>query len=89
MYATSVGLIMRGFEFLDTYKKTFNAGPEEEYMKPKPQVVSQKVQKRMKKWKRLKNVAPEPVHEEEKIPLTEKIKSILSKMFEVEDQPIK
>ena len=30
-----------------------------------------------------------PVQEEEKIPLTEKIKTMLSKMFEVEDQPIK
>ena len=29
-----------------------------------------------------------PVHEEEKIPLTEKIKIMLSRMFEVEDQPI-
>jgi len=29
------------------------------------------------------------VHEEEKIPITERIKIILSKMFEVEDQPIK
>ena len=37
---------------------------------------------------RKKTVKP-PVHEEEKIPITEKIKSMLSKMFEVEDQPIK
>ena len=29
-----------------------------------------------------------PVQEEEKIPLTEKIKSMLMKMFEVEDQSI-
>jgi cell division ATPase FtsA len=88
MYATSVGLIMRGFDFLDTYKKTFNAGPEEEYMKLKPPVVSQKEEK-VEEMEEVENVAPEPVHEEEKIPLTEKIKTILSKMFEVEDQPIK
>jgi cell division ATPase FtsA len=85
MYATSVGLIMRGFDFLETYKKTFNAGPEEEYMKPKATVVSQKVQEA----EEVESAAPEHVHEEEKIPLTEKIKTILSKMFEVEDQSIK
>ncbi|MBK8883196.1 MAG: cell division protein FtsA [Bacteroidales bacterium] len=85
MYATSVGLIMRGFDFLETYKKPFNAGPIDEYMKPKATVVTQKVEE----VKEIENVEPEPVHEEEKIPLTEKIKTILSKMFEVEDQPIK
>jgi cell division protein FtsA len=88
MYATSVGLIMRGFDFLDTYKKTFNAGPVEEYVKTKPPVVSQKTEK-VEEIEEVENVAPEPVHEEEKIPLTEKIKTILSKMFEIEDQPIK
>src|SRR5512140_417793 len=35
MYATSVGLIMRGFEYLDLYKKTFNAGNMAEFVKPK------------------------------------------------------
>jgi cell division protein FtsA len=85
MYATSVGLIMRGFDFLETYKKTFNAGPEEEYVKPKATVVSQKVHEA----EEVESAAPEHVHEEEKIPLTEKIKTILSKMFEVEDQSIK
>ena len=85
MYATSVGLIMRGFDFLETYKKPFNAGTKEEYMKPKAPVVTQKVEE----VEEVENTAPEPVHEEEKIPLTEKIKTILSKMFEVEDQPIK
>jgi cell division protein FtsA len=88
MYATSVGLIMRGFDFLDTYKKSFNAGPVEEYIKPKPPVASPTTEK-VEEIEEVENVAPEPVHEEEKIPLTEKIKTILSKMFEVEDQPIK
>jgi cell division protein FtsA len=85
MYATSVGLIMRGFDFLETYKKPFNAGTKEEFAKPKPPVVTQKVEE----VEEVEKIAPEPVHEEEKIPLTEKIKIILSKMFEVEDQPIK
>jgi cell division protein FtsA len=85
MYATSVGLIMRGFDFLETYKKPFNAGTKEEYMKPKAPVVTERVEE----TEEVENAAPEPVHEEEKIPLTEKIKTILSKMFEVEDQPIK
>ena len=35
MYATSVGLIMRGFEYLETYKKSFNAGNSAEFVKPK------------------------------------------------------
>ena len=86
MYATSVGLIMRGFDFLETYKKPFNAGPEEEYMKPK---ASGCHMQKVEEVEEVENIAPEPVHEEEKIPLTEKIKTILSKMFEVEDQPIK
>jgi cell division protein FtsA len=85
MYATSVGLIMRGFDFLETYKKPFNAGTKEELAKPKAPVITPKVEE----VEEVVDVAPEPVHEEEKIPLTEKIKIILSKMFEVEDQPIK
>jgi cell division protein FtsA len=83
MYATSVGLIMRGFEFLETYKKSFNAGTREEYARAKAPVIKDE------EVTGVENISPEPVHEEEKIPLTEKIKSILSRMFEVEDQPIK
>jgi hypothetical protein len=76
---------MRGFDFLETYKKPFNAAIKEEYMKPKAPVVTPRVEE----IEETGNSAREPVHEEEKIPLTEKIKTILSKMFEVEDQPIK
>jgi hypothetical protein len=76
---------MRGFEFLETYKKSFNAGTKEEYMRPMAPVETEKVVV----VDEVENTAPRPVHEEEKIPLTEKIKTILSKMFEVEDQPIK
>jgi cell division protein FtsA len=85
MYATSVGLIMRGFDFLETYKKPFNAALREEYVKPKTSVEIQ----REEELEEAESRAAESVHEEEKIPLTEKIKTILSKMFEVEDQPIK
>jgi hypothetical protein len=86
MYATSVGLIMRGFEYLDMYKKTFNAGNSEDFVKPKAVIIEKKPE--------LEVVEEEEAFiprapEEEKIPLTEKIKSMLSKMFEVEDQPIK
>lgn len=82
MYATSVGLIMRGFEYLETYKKTFNAGSQNEFVKPKVAVVDQSVNDEEEELS-------SQVQEEEKISLTEKIKSMLSKMFEVEDQPIK
>ena len=84
MYATSVGLIMRGFEYLETYKKTFNAGNTEEYVKPKAVIVGQLEEEEEEQ----ETFAP-TTHEEEKIPITEKIKSMLSRMFEVEDQPIK
>jgi len=78
MYATSVGLIMRGFEYLETYKKTFNAGSKEEFVPPKTSVIDQH-----------EGESFEPsLPEEEKTPLTEKIKLMLSRMFEVEDQTI-
>jgi cell division protein FtsA len=81
MYATSVGLIMRGFDFLETYKKMFNAGKREEFVKPNITVpVDEEIE----------NVGTHEVEqtEEEKISLTDKIKSILTRMFEVEDQKI-
>jgi cell division protein FtsA len=81
MYATSVGLIMRGFEYLETYKKTFNADKPEEYVKPKTVVVEQHDEEEEETF------VP-PVQAEEKISITDKIKTMLTKMFEVEDQPI-
>jgi cell division protein FtsA len=81
MYATSVGLIMRGFEYLETYKKTFNAGSSEEFVKPKAVIVEQHDEDEEESF-------TAPVQTEEKISLTDKIKTMLSKMFEVEDQPI-
>lgn len=82
MYATSVGLIMRGFDYLETYKKSFNAGIKEEFVAPKIAVVAQHNEEEAEELK-------PSVMEEEKTPLTEKIKIMLSKMFEVEDQSIK
>jgi cell division protein FtsA len=81
MYATSVGLIMRGFEYLETYKKSFNAGSSEQFIRPKVSDVTQHVEVEEDKF------AP-PVPEEEKLSLTDKLKILLSKMFEVEDQSI-
>jgi cell division protein FtsA len=81
MYATSVGLIMRGFDFLETYKKSFNAGSKGEFALPKAAVTARKEAEEEEALK-------PPAQEEEKIPLTEKIKTILLKMFEVEDQSI-
>ncbi|HKK41038.1 MAG TPA: hypothetical protein VJ963_01425, partial [Bacteroidales bacterium] len=82
MYATSVGLIMRGFDYLETYKKSFNAGISEEYSRP----VKNEVKSEPEKVGAAD--ADEQPQEEEKVSLTEKIKSILSRMFEVEDQSI-
>ena len=81
MYATSVGLIMRGFDFLETYKKNFNAGKKEEFVRSKKTVpeTDESLEDRDQ---------TENQPEEEKISLTDKIKSILTRMFEVEDQAI-
>ena len=81
MYATSIGLIMRGFEYLETYKKSFNAGSKEDYAAPKVAVMDNREMAE-------EEVFDSPDSEEEKTPLTEKIKLMLSRMFEVEDQSI-
>ncbi len=80
MYATSVGLIMRGFDYLDTYKKSFNAARKEEYVRPKT-VVTENTETDTGEM-------TEPLHEEEKVSMADKIKQMLSKIFEVEDQKI-
>jgi len=92
MYATSVGLIMRGFDYLETYKKSFNAGSKEEFVKPKITMHVDEEEETILINETItepKVAVKQEVHEEEKIPITERIKIILSKMFEVEDQPIK
>jgi cell division protein FtsA len=88
MYATSVGLIMRGFEFLDTYKKTFDASEKSEYTAPK-KPVPQTVQEIKDIPEEEAELVEQAYHDEDKIPTIEKIKGYLSRMFEVEDQPIK
>ena len=82
MYATSVGLIMRGFDYLETYKKKFIAGPKNEYVNPNPQVP-------------VDETTPETdleeqvdVAEDDRLSLSDKIKIMLTKIFEVEDQKI-
>jgi cell division protein FtsA len=84
MYATSVGLIMRGFDYLETYKKSFNAGNQEDFVKQKPPVILQQPEE---EEVTRNNVKPH-IHEEEKTPITEKIKMMLTRMFEIEDQSI-
>jgi cell division protein FtsA len=88
MYATSVGLIMRGFEFLETYKKTFDASEKGEYTVPKKNI-SVPVPEVNAEAGEGSEADEEDYREEEKIPTIEKIKGYLSRMFEVEDQPIK
>jgi cell division protein FtsA len=97
MYATSVGLILKGFEFLDTYKKSFNAGTAEEFVKPRPaETVKQEVRdEKVEKAEKIliEQKEPEPVDapasDEGKVTMADRIKTILSKMFEIEDQPIR
>jgi|WetSurMetagenome_2_1015567.scaffolds.fasta_scaffold08000_4 cell division protein FtsA len=96
MYATSVGLIMRGFEYLETYKKTFVAGSVEDFEAQKQVISESKIKAEEAKLKEemeeeeeeLADTFTQPAHDEEKVSLTDKIKIMLSKMFEVEDQPI-
>jgi cell division protein FtsA len=87
MYATSVGLIMRGFEYLETYKKTFNAGNSDEFIKPREIIVNQHKEEEEEEVE-IEATVGSTVQGEDKISLTDKIKTMLSKMFEVEDQPI-
>ncbi len=83
MYATAVGLIMRGFDHLETYRKTFSAGPRDEYIRPEKLVTT------IAEDEMSEDMSEEAeTQAEEKVPLTEKIKQMLSKMFEVEDKSI-
>jgi cell division protein FtsA len=84
MYATSVGLIMKGFDYLDTYHKGFNAGPQEVFVKQSKVTVPVADEE----LEEVEDEVMEEQPEEEKISLTDKIKSILTKMFEIEDQKI-
>jgi cell division protein FtsA len=83
MYATAVGLIMRGFDYIETYKKSFSAGKQEEFVRP-PKVEVETMDEAMAD----KEEAPVEYQEEPKTSLTEKIRMMMSKMFEVEDSAI-
>jgi cell division protein FtsA len=83
MYATAVGLIMRGFDYIETYKKSFSAGKQEEFVRP-PKVEVETGEEAMAN----KEEAPVEYQEEPKTSLTEKIRMMMSKMFEVEDSAI-
>ena len=96
MYATSVGLIMRGFDFLETYKKSFNAGTAEDLAKaravappPRQELKPEPVAAEAISEEEEEESVGTPVFEEERVSLADKIKTILSKMFEVDDQTIK
>jgi cell division protein FtsA len=84
IYATAVGLIIRGLEHLETYKKPFNAGRKDEFVRVRKPVAE-----------KVENIVTQELEDEtevsqteEKVPLTERIKQMISKMFEVEDQKI-
>ncbi|MZP55096.1 MAG: hypothetical protein GT600_06575, partial [Bacteroidales bacterium] len=81
MYATAVGLVMRGFEYLEMYKKSFSAGRKEVYVTPP-------VRERIDHDEAEPKETEEQYQPEPKTSLTEKIKIMMMKMFEVEDQPI-
>ena len=81
MYATAVGLIMRGFEYLSTYKQLFNAGPKDEFVQPKRVEIPEKEDE-------ITDETPGSETHQPKLSITEKIKIALQKMFEVEDQVI-
>jgi hypothetical protein len=73
---------MRGFEYLDTYKKKFSAAPKDEFVSPKivnPVSEGEEI---------ILNTTEEEVVEDDRLSLTDKIKSMLTKIFEVEDQKI-
>ena len=83
MYATAVGLIMRGFDYIETYKKSFSAGKQEEFVRP-PKVEAESREETVTN----ETEAPVEYQEEPKTSLTEKIRMMMSKMFEVEDSAI-
>jgi len=81
MYATAVGLIMRGFDYLDTYKKSFIADRKEVFVSPPLREVVDHEEKEIKE-------NPEELQAEPKTSIAEKIKMMMIKMFEIEDQSI-
>ncbi|HDZ40970.1 MAG TPA: cell division protein FtsA [Bacteroidetes bacterium] len=79
MFSTSVGLIMRGLDYLETYKSSFNAGEKSEMSEEEEESFERK----------RAETQTRPLDETDgKISWTEKVKKSLSKMFETEDQDI-
>jgi len=74
MYATAVGLIMKGFDYLDIYKKPFKAGEAKNGIPPPK-----------------KETPPEPeiTDGDERLSPKDRIIKVFTRIFEVEDQPIK
>ena len=82
MYATAVGLIIRGFEHLETYKKSFQAGTKEDYVKVRKPVI-EKVESPVEE-----ELEAEPDNLLRKKYLSPRRSKMISRMFEVEDQKI-
>ena len=79
IYSTAVGLIMRGFEYLETYKKTFDA----DIASSLPPIITKAINE--------SEPMAEPVNPEPVIRLSpfQKAQKWLEQMFEVEDHSIK
>ena len=92
MYATSVGLIMKGFEFLEMYKKTFDAGTLEEYVVKPKTAAAEKVESDMKQEETGSKATPEetmiPEKGEGRISFADRLKVMVAQIFEIEDQNI-
>ncbi|MDZ7737966.1 MAG: cell division protein FtsA [Bacteroidales bacterium] len=79
MFSTSVGLIMRGFDYLETYKSNFNAGEKADMLEEQEQA----------ERRQEAGIETEMLEEfDGKLSWAEKFKKSLSKMFETEDQDI-
>jgi cell division protein FtsA len=85
MYATAVGLILRGIDHLETYKKSFEAGSKEDFVKTRKPGTEKVASKQVEEPEAAE--APEPVSHD-RVPITERIKQMIANMFEVEDQTI-
>ena len=83
MYATSVGLIMRGFDYLETYKAEFSASPIAEFVNKNKVVVNKPVEND----EPVENIMP-PVQEAEKLSFIDKLKVMFTNMLEIEDHSI-
>lgn len=79
MFSTSVGLIMRGFDYLETYKSNFNAGEKADMLEEQEEAEKRKEA----------GIETGMLDESDgKLSWAEKFKKSLSKMFETEDQDI-